>query len=69
MESICGKATIVGMGEIPTGLFPDRSFAMAAVDVCEMAIKDAGIPKKEIDTIIPFGVVRNAFDNTLSSRK
>jgi len=28
-----------------------------------MAIKDAGIPKEEIDTIIPIGVVSNALDN------
>jgi acetyl-CoA C-acetyltransferase len=62
-ESIRGKAAIVGIGEVPTGLFPDRSFISAAVDVCDMAIKDACIPKEEIDTIIPIGVVSNPLDN------
>ena len=62
-NSIRGKAAIVGIGEVPTGLFPDRSFISAAVDVCDMAIKDAGISKDEIDTVIPIGVVSNALDN------
>ena len=62
-DTIRGKAAIVGIGEVPTGLFPDRSFISAAVDVCDMAIKDAGIPKDEIDTVIPIGVVGNSLDN------
>ncbi len=55
-DSIRGKAAIVGIGEVPTGLFPDRTFISAAVDVCDMAIKDAGISKDEIDTVIPIGL-------------
>ncbi len=62
-DSIRGKAAIVGIGEVPTGLFPDRTFISAAVDVCDMAIKDAGISKDEIDTVIPIGVVSNSLDN------
>ena len=57
MSSIRGKAAIVGIGEVPTGMYPERSFTEAAVAVSEMAIKDAGIPKEEIDTVIPIGVV------------
>ncbi|MBA2882985.1 acetyl-CoA acetyltransferase [Desulfosalsimonas propionicica] len=64
MKSISGKTAIVGIGEVPTGHFPDRSFIKAAVDVCEMAITDAGIPKQDIDTVIPIGVVSNPLDNT-----
>ena len=63
MESIRGRAAIVGVGEVPTGMFPERSFVEAAVAVCEMAIKDAGIPKEEIDTVIPIGVLANPLDN------
>jgi acetyl-CoA C-acetyltransferase len=64
MKTIRGKAAIAGIGEVPTGHFPDRSFIEAAVAVSEMAIKDAGIPKEEIDTVIPIGVVSNPLDNT-----
>lgn len=63
-DTIRGKAAIVGIGEVPTGLFPDRSLISAAVDVCDMAIKDSGISKDEIDTVIPIGVVSNSLDNS-----
>jgi acetyl-CoA acetyltransferase len=62
MESIRGKAAIVGIGEVPTGHYPERSFIEAAVSVSEMAIRDAGIRKEEVDTIIPIGVVSNPLD-------
>ncbi len=63
MENIRGKAAIVGIGEVPTGHFPDRSFIKAAVDVCEMAMRDAGRPENEIDTVMLIGVVSNPMDN------
>lgn len=63
MSSIRGKAAIVGVGEVPTGKFPDRTMLEAAVEVADMAIKDAGIPKEEIETVIPIGVVANSLDN------
>ncbi len=63
METIRGKAAIVGIGEVPTGHFPERSYIEAAVGVAEMAIRDAGIPKEEIDTVIPIGVLANPLDN------
>ena len=63
MNDIRGKAAIVGIGEIPTGHYPDRSFGDALVSVAELAIKDAGIKKSEIDTVIPIGVASNALDN------
>jgi acetyl-CoA acetyltransferase len=63
MSNLRGKTAIVGIGEVPTGLYPDRSFIDATITVCEMAIKDAGIPKKDIDTVIPIGVVANPLDN------
>lgn len=63
MASIRGKTAIVGIGEVPTGKYPERSFTEQSIEVAEMAIKDAGIPKKEIDTVIPIGVVANPLDN------
>lgn len=63
MHKFRGKTAIAGIGEVPTGHFPDRSFINAAVTVCEEAIKDAGIPKEDIDTVIPIGVVSNPLDN------
>ncbi len=63
MESIRGKTAIVGIGEVPTGLYPERSFIEQAVAVSEMAILDAGISKGEIDTVIPILAVANSIDN------
>ena len=63
MSTIRGKAAIIGIGEVPTGMYPDRSFIDAAVSVSEQAIKDAGIKKNDIDTVIPIGVVSNPLDN------
>ena len=57
------NSAIVGIGEVPTGHYPDRSFIETAVTTAEMAIRDAGIAKEEIDTVIPIGVVSNALDN------
>jgi acetyl-CoA acetyltransferase len=63
MIEMRGKAAIVGIGEVPTGHFPDRTFSDAAVSVAEMAIKDAKIDKRIIDTVIPIGVVSNPLNN------
>ncbi len=63
MSTIRGKAAIVGIGEVPTGMYPDRSFIDAAISVSADAIKDAGINKNDIDTVIPIGVVANSLDN------
>ncbi|MBC7345599.1 MAG: thiolase family protein, partial [Clostridia bacterium] len=53
--SLRGKVAIVGIGEVPTGRFPDRSPLEAAVTVSREAIQDAGIDKSEIDYVIPTG--------------
>ncbi|MDY6794560.1 MAG: hypothetical protein SWK76_04660 [Actinomycetota bacterium] len=63
MESIRGKTAIVGIGEVPTGVHPERSFIERAVAVSEMAILDSGMDKSEIDTIIPIVVVADPVDN------
>lgn len=63
MSTIRGKAAIVGIGEVPTGMYPDRSFIEAAVTASSQAIRDSGIKKSDIDTVIPIGVVSNSLDN------
>lgn len=63
MGNIRGKTAIVGIGEVPTGFYPERSFIEAAVSVGEQAIKNANIKKEDIDTVIPIGVVGNPLDN------
>ena len=57
MHSLRGKVAIVGLGEVPIGRYPDRTLIEAAVDVAEQAIKSAGISKKDIDTVIPIGIL------------
>jgi acetyl-CoA C-acetyltransferase len=59
-----GKAAIAGIAEVPTGHFPDRSLMKAAVTVAIGAIRDAGIGKQDIDTVIPLGALSNWLDNT-----
>lgn len=62
MDSIRGKVAIVGVGEVPTGMYPERSFIEAAVEVSEQAIKDANIKKEDIETVLPIVVVANQLD-------
>jgi acetyl-CoA C-acetyltransferase len=67
MNTIRGKAAIVGIGEVPTGRYPDRTFIEAAVDVAEQAIRSAGVSKKEIETVIPIGIVADPTANVSMS--
>lgn len=50
-------AAIVGTGEVPTGHYPDRSEAEAAVAACRQAILDAGMSPRDIEAVMPVGVV------------
>ena len=47
-----GKIAIVGLGEVPTGWYPDRSEWDIIYDSCMMAVKDAGIGKNDIEGVI-----------------
>ena len=62
--SLKGKAAIIGIGEVPSGKFPERACIVSAVQSSVSAIKDAGIKREEIDTIIPTGTVHNAQYNS-----
>jgi acetyl-CoA C-acetyltransferase len=64
MNTLKGKVAIVGIGEVPTGRFPERSAIECAIDSARQAIRDAGIARQEIDTVIPTAALCNAAFNT-----
>lgn len=53
MGKLEGKAAIVGIGEVPTGRFPDKAAITFGLESAKMAIRDAGIDKDEIDFCMP----------------
>ena len=64
MSLFKGKVAIVGIGEVPTGKFPERPCLQNALEACREAIKDCGIRRDEIDTIIPTGTFFDRRYNT-----
>ncbi len=62
--SLKGKAAIIGIGEVPSGRYPERACIVSAVESAVMAIKDAGIKPTDIDMIIPTGTVYDAQYNS-----
>lgn len=46
------ELAVVGIGEVPTGWYPDRPVLKIATDACKLAIADAGIDKDEIGAVI-----------------
>jgi acetyl-CoA acetyltransferase len=64
MSLFKGKVAIVGIGEVPSGKFPERHCLQNALEACKAAILDSGIDKEEIDTIIPTGTFFDRRYNT-----
>lgn len=64
MSVFKGKVAIVGIGEVPTGKFPERPCLQNALESCREAILDSGIRKDQIDVIIPTGTFFNRRYNT-----
>ena len=52
----------VGVGEIPTGKFPDRGFIEALTKVAILALKDADMVPRDIDTILLIPNLHSATD-------
>lgn len=52
----------VGVGEIPTGKFPERGFIQALTKVALLALKDAGMVPRDIDTIMLIPNLHGAAD-------
>jgi acetyl-CoA C-acetyltransferase len=68
MSNSRGKTAIVGVGEIPTGRYPERGAIQFALEAARMAIRDAGIDKHEIDCVIPTSALFSPqFSNELST--
>ena len=53
MSDLRGQVAIVGIGEVPTGRFPETAAIYHAIESAKMAIKDAGIDKDDIDYVMP----------------
>jgi len=64
MSGLRGKVAIVGIGEVPTGRFPDTAAIYHAMASAKMAIKDAGINKDEIDYVMPTAALYSPPFNT-----
>ena len=50
-------AAVVGIGEVPTGKYPERSALEAAAQVSRLAVSDSGIDKQDIDVIMTTGAI------------
>lgn len=50
-------AAAVGIGEVPSGRFPERSEVEAAILACRDAILDAGMSPRDIDVVLPVGAL------------
>ncbi len=64
MSKLKGKVAIVGIGEVPTGRFPETAAIYHGMASAKMAIKDAGIDKDEIDYVMPTGALYSPAFNT-----
>ena len=63
-----GRSAIVGVGEIPTGRYPDQGAINFALDAARAAIADSGLGKDEIDCVIPTTAVFSfQFSNELTT--
>lgn len=68
MSANSGRTAIVGVGEVPTGRFPDKGAITFALESARMAIRDAGVDKDAIDCVIPTTAVYSfQFSNELST--
>ena len=66
MERLRGKAAIVGIGEVPTGRYPDKTAIYHGIASARQAMQAAGLSKKDIDFVMPTGALYNpAFNNEL----
>ena len=64
MSGLRGKVAIVGIGEVPTGRFPDTAAIYHAIASAKQAILDAGIRKDEIDYVMPTATLYSPAFNT-----
>jgi acetyl-CoA acetyltransferase len=65
-----GRTAVVGIGEVPTGRFPERAAIESALRSARAAIADAGVTVAEIDFVIPTGTLFSSqFSNELCTSR
>jgi acetyl-CoA acetyltransferase len=64
MSSLRGKVAIIGIGEVPTGRFPEKAAIYHAIESARQAIKDAGVSKDDIDFVMPTAALFSPQFNT-----
>lgn len=66
MSKLRGKVAIAGIGEVPTGRFPETGAISFALESARLAMADAGLDKDAIDFVIPTGALFSGpFSNEL----
>ena len=64
MSRLKGSIAAIGIGEVPTGRYPERDCMESCVESAAQAIADAGIDKEAIDFVIPCGTVYSGAYNS-----
>jgi len=64
MDRLKGNVAVAGIGEVPTGRYPERDCMEACVEAAVQAIADAGLDKESIDFVIPCGTVYSGAYNS-----
>ena len=64
MGGLKGKVAFVGIGEVPTGRFPEKAAIYHGIESAKLAIRDAGINKDEIDFCMPTAALFSPQFNT-----
>ena len=58
------RAAFIGIGEVPTGRFPETAAIYHAIESAKLAIRDAGIDKDDIDYVMPTASLYSPAFNT-----
>ena len=58
------NVAIIGIGEVPTGRFPEQSAISFALESSMQAISHSGLKKDDIDMVIPTGSMFSSTFNT-----
>ena len=64
MSKLKGKVAFIGIGEVPTGRYPETAAIYHAIESAKLAIRDAGINKDEIDYVLPTAALFSPQFNT-----
>ncbi len=64
MSKLKGKMAFIGIGEVPTGRYPETAAIYHAIESAKLAIRDAGIKKDEIDYVLPTAALYSPAFNT-----